>query len=187
MATVCCSDTLWGTTIRCELVYNNSGLKGMFVEELHHPARFPMANHWGADKNITLQNLVRYATSLFTLPEWFKSNSIMNPADNRSLQKLLRSINPVNCSTSVISIGNEHSAQSSSPSEKASSRWLSCNNRQTYTSKMSMEPHRTGSNNSQSQVAKQHVSRHCANSVYCHHCSESCHASKNCLDVSLHF
>lgn len=73
-------------------VYCKSRLKGVFVEGQHLSIRFSMRSYWDAIQEATIQNLVRYATSLSKLREGTISNGIASHVDKQSRQKPVRKI-----------------------------------------------------------------------------------------------
>lgn len=77
----------------CGRFYNETSLKGMFIAGLHPSNYLSTRNQWIANKEITVQNLVCYATFLLKLQEGCNSSGITSQADKRGRQGPLRNNN----------------------------------------------------------------------------------------------
>lgn len=61
------AEALWNKALRCDRVYDEYVLKGIFIEGLHESIRHSMRSYWGSRKNATVHDLARHATSLTNL------------------------------------------------------------------------------------------------------------------------
>lgn len=71
-----------------------------------------MKNYWGPSQKATLQNLERYATSIFDLQEGTQCNGITNLVDIRSRQNPLRNNNLERRPSTVLSIADRYDNRS---------------------------------------------------------------------------
>lgn len=167
-------------------VYDESRLKELFIEGLHHLILFSMRNHWRANKRSTLQNLARYATSLFKLPEGSRSSCITVQADSHSLQKPLKNANRGNRLTLAMTVANERHSKSSLSLGGPSSKPLDRSKCQTNSPKMSiaLQGH-VASISQQVQAPLQYASRSPTCSGYYCLCSNARHVMKACPLIQL--
>lgn len=59
----------------CGRVYDESLLKGVFIDEFHEPVWFSMYICWGTNKKAALRILAQYAVFLSKLKDGTKSNN----------------------------------------------------------------------------------------------------------------
>lgn len=61
------TELLWSKALRCDRVYVEYVLKGIFIEDLHKSIRHIMGPYWESKKNATMQDLASHSTSLMHL------------------------------------------------------------------------------------------------------------------------
>lgn len=87
--------------IWCGMVYNKQILNTIFTEGLHTFNRYSLCTYWGANRNATLQNLARHATSLVTSREKtevstsFTRDKTENPLKSLKSSRVPSKITPV--------------------------------------------------------------------------------------------
>lgn len=84
------SELLWEKALRCGRVYNDARLKALFIEGLHTSIRLSMRLYWAANKDATLHDLARHATSLSKFQEGLKKASSKEQPESRDRRKDVR-------------------------------------------------------------------------------------------------
>lgn len=133
------SESLCDNALRCGRVHDNAKHKDVLIAIIHHTACFLLRHQSSASKAVTVQNMARYANSIFKIQGGSNYCCIANYAEDGSRRKPSGNSNWGRRPAAVMPVAIMHRSKSSSPSAQAPWQALSRSKNLHNTSEVSIE------------------------------------------------